>query len=449
MKRIVIVGSGITGVMTAFMINHYDPDCEITLVDAGPEPQGSSKDTILHGHYGATLGHGRDSRHFTGSEGLSFQNPVHTKLLYEMAGPNSEGWQTIPDHELSIRERRWREECVDRYKKHVTPNNNPYDDMYAALNYGGMQAWELLCQLDKNLEQFRLSDDYVYVTFMDRAALQADLTSESHFNPRNDDEKYKVKTLPIETIDEVLPPKLLDTELYHEVLRVPGDTWQIQSVWKYLYHQLSAKPNIKFVWSSPVEKVSQLPTSDAYVWAAGSAYAIPDIYSDHGRVQGVGGWWLSLPNPGFKVPFKISAPQPSGYINLTPSGDLVHISGGFGWVGERPYDEAEVLLETSRLQLLDHLSRFLNMPLAQLEQYEAGCCIRPTTPTGMPDVKSFELSGQKHLMISGAGKAGATEAPFQGLYVAQQLGSHIDLSAVRDGSIIEKGLGLLRSDLEP
>lgn len=456
MSQVIIVGAGITGLTCAYALNFFNPKLSITVIDAGPEPQFDSGEAFLKGHFGATLGHGRDSRHFTGTEGLSFQNPLHTKLLYEIANKQSSGWCTIPEKNLTIREKLWRKECVDRYQKLVTPGHNPYDDMYAVLNYGGLEAWSFLASIDSDLAKFRMSSDYVYVAFEDEQAMRADFESESRLNPFNSDVKSRVSLVEMNVLHDK-PGKVLATDrIYPKLLRVPGASWRIQSVWKHFYSLLLKKSSVTFKWDILVESAKLLPDASVYIWAAGSTHKSPDIYTDHGRVQGIGGWWLSIPNQGFRAPFKISAPQPSGYINFTPDGKLMHISGGFGWVGERGFQESSELLKPTKEHLIKHLSLFLKVPKATLKGYGAGCCIRPTTPTGLPDMRAFSYGGRKHIMISGAGKAGATQSPLLSLYVARSLGLDIDAKLQAYGAkfatsekVIERGLNLLAKGFEP
>jgi|GEM_PF-2260119 len=451
-KPIVIIGAGITGIVTGYLLQKLDPDVELAFYDAGPEPTFPHAGVI--NHYGATLGHSRDARHFTGTEGLSFQNPVHTELLFEMASSDGAGWQAIPEDDLTDRERNWREECLDRYRRHVKPEYNPYDAMYTALNYGGMAGWDLLAALNPELLKFKVSDNGVHVAFGSMQEMQADLKSETTFNPWQ-----ATDTVQIASLESITPraAELLQVQTIHpQLLRVPGQAWKIKSLWQYVYKELSAKPTVRFHWGTPITTLGSLPAAEAYVWAAGSAYVTPDIYVKHGRVQGIGGWWTTLPNPGFTAPFKFSAPQPSGYINFTPVDDVLHISGGFSWVGEREYSEAEQLLQPAKEQFIKALASFLTMPEQQIRQSNFGCCIRPTTPTGLPDIKTHTLNNKPHITISGAGKAGATEAPLLAMHVATELGFGNEISSLVKGhaqafkqEIIQQGLAVLHSGLEP
>ena len=328
--------------------------------------------------------------------------------------------------------------------------------MHAALNYAGMEAWSFLTSLDKKIASFRISSDYVYVAFENKQALQADFESESKLNPFNADTESRISYANTEVLRDNLADVFAIDRIYQKLLRVPGTSWRVQSLWNHFYKVLREKNNVDFKWDSPITKVTSLPNASFYLWTIGSTHTLPDIYRKHSRVQGIGGYWLSMPNPGFKVPFKISAPQPNGYINFTPVDDLLHISGGFGWIGQRDFQEACKLLKSTEDNFLKQISFFLKIPIATLKKYGTGCCIRPSTPTGLPDVKAFSYNGNKNIMISGACKAGATQAPLLALHVARLLELDVDThlqsykeNFAKSGNIIDRGLKLLDKGFEP
>ena len=454
-QKVAIIGTGITGLTCAYVLHLFDPQLQILFIDAGPEPEFISKKTYLKGHFGATLGHSRDARQFTGTEGLSFQNPIHTTLLFKKSSIHSDGWCTLNESNLTAREKKWRQELIDRYKEHFTVIENPYNEMYTALNYGGMEAWSFLSSIDKNLNKFRIRSDHVYVAFERKEELHTDFESESAFNPRNSNPKHRVSFANI----DILTTKSKNARIYNvyqTLLRIPGSAWRMQSLWKYFYHLLKKNQNISFKWNTPISSVKKLPNASTYIWTSGSGHTTPDIYTEHVRVQGIGGVWLTIPNPGFKVAFKISAPQPNGYINLPPDGEFLHISGGFGWVGERKFKESQKLLKTVKAHVIERLSVYLHIPKKKLEGCVSGYCLRPTTPTGMPDIKTLTYGGREHIMISGAGKAGSTESSLLALYIARSLNIAIEkkLQTYKKQSkdsykVIEHGLQLLSRGLEP
>jgi hypothetical protein len=440
-KKVIIIGAGLTGLVTGYVLNKFGNIGSITFVDAAPSPK-ESTDTFFEGHTGATLGHGCDARHFTGTEGLSLQNPVHTKLLFESS--SSGGWCSIEESGLTEREKAWREECIERYKT-ANPSKIPYDDTYTILNYAGMESWNLLRSLDQTLDEFLISPRDIYVAFQTKEAMQNDFESESSFN--------RLKNDNISIVEQgILGAPIHAT--HSELLRVPGSTWRIQSVWKYFYRKLSNEPNVHFEWNRMIEE--ELPDGDAYVWAIGSTHNVPELYRKKSRVQGLGGAWIQIKNPGFKESFKISAPHPSGYINFTPDGEVLSISGGFGWIGERNFQEAEKLLKPVEQKLIEHVSMFLAIPKDELKKHARGFCIRPATPTCLPDIQNFFLNGKQHIMISGGGKAGATQAPLLALHVAQNLGidtgtplTEYARTSPDSAKIVATALQLLKKGLEP
>lgn len=448
----VIIGAGITGLVTAQLLHLCDPKMKLSIFDAGPEPRFRNGSGRLNGHYGATLGHSRDARQFTGTEGLSFQNPVHTRLLFELAGSDTQGMLTIAEDQLTGRERKWREECLLRFERDVTPDNNPYDQMYVALNYGGIAAWNWLVSVMPELAKSRLGDEGVYVALSTPEATQRLFAFEKQLSPFED-------TLPVQRHDPDHLYKGADwtgpERVVEGLVKIPGSSWAIQSLWTTIYKSLSRQANITFRWNSPITERTHLPQGGAYVWAAGIGYDTPDLYRDHGRVQGVGGWWLTIPNPGFRAPFKFVAPQPCGVINLTPSGENLYVSGGFGWVGERPYEEAKRLLEPIREHFIREACSLLGLDPGSINLDEVDCCIRPSTPTGLPDIATHTYDKRLHVTISGAGKAGATQAPLLAMYVAKTLGlgSALDTKLTNinatEKELLTDGLTYLERNLEP
>lgn len=448
----VIIGAGITGLITAQLLHLLDPDMKLSLFDAGPEPRFRNGSGRLNGHYGATLGHSRDARQFTGTEGLSFQNPIHARLLFELAGSDTQGMLTIAEDQLTARERKWREECLLRFTRDVKPEDNPYDRMYTALNYGGMAAWGWLVDVMPELARNRLSDKGIYIALSTLEEVRRTLEFEKNLNPFQN--TYPVKHYTPGHLYK--GPKQSSPEgVVSGLVKVPGSSWAIQSLWTDMYKSLSQQKNIEFNWDSPITKRRDLPPGDAYVWAAGIGYDTPDLYRDHGRVQGVGGWWLTVPNPGYTAPFKFVAPQPCGVINLTPNGKSLYVSGGFGWVGERPYEEAKKFLEPIKEHFMRAASSLLHLNPASINLDEVDYCIRPSTPTGLPDIAMHTYDKRSHITISGAGKAGATQAPLLAMHVAKELGLASALEAKLVGTnrvrkdLLTHGLAYLEQKLEP
>jgi hypothetical protein len=405
-KKITIIGAGIVGIMAAYFIRKLLPDTNVTIIDAGGDPR------IEADLYSTTFGQGRDARQVTISESLSYQNPVHTKALTLGANedPNNPGWRLIDEDKLNESEKKWRKEAIDRYKKIGHTNINEYDLAHTKLNHAGLTLWKFLKKKDKKLEDFCISQDFVYVLFQNKDNFSADLASESSFDPTISE--FNVSTF----------TKNFGLEsIYPKGLRVAGSAWKIKSLGKYLLNELEKDEKVKIVWHQIVKSISDIPLSNSYIWAVGTTHALPDIYKENCAIQGIAGCWITIPNEGFKKPFKISLPQPSGYINCTPIGNEIYISGGFGWTGELSFYEAMQKMDPIKNHLLEQISFIFKIPLKDLQtdkKYQVGICVRPSTPTGLPAVKSVTIKGKQHIFLSGSGKSGSTQAPLLGLYSA-------------------------------
>jgi glycine/D-amino acid oxidase-like deaminating enzyme len=452
-ESVAIVGAGITGLTTASMIKLAAPQADIIVYDAGSEPTIVPGDTgYSPDRGGATLGAGRDARHYTGTEGLSFQNEDYIRLLN--VGAEEGGWRTLPEDQLTANEHAWRAEGSDKFKRNVTARYNPVDSLYAQINYAGMAAWRSWAALDPRIIEHRISpaeDSGIYVAFGSDAELKADFDREQAFYPGRAGQE--VRTEPRQVISPDNPQALANEATTNRVLRVPGTAWRIKSLWNYMYKTLSADGAVQFHWDTPVEDLDTIEAADSVVWATGSAsgYETPDdIYSKPGRVQGLGGWWITLANPGIDVPFKYSAPQPTGYLNITPAGESLHLSGGFGWTGERDYQTAVDLLEPLKTRFAASVGRLLGISSNELlKKYEFGPCIRPATPTGLPDIHTHEAADTRHIILAGAGKAGATQAPLLALHAIQEIFGTAAFKLLTDETaadkkLINQGLGQLQ-----
>lgn len=420
-KNIVIVGSGITGILTAYVITQLKDSVNIHLIDAGPDPL-VEYSREKNNHYGTTLGKSRGVRHLTGTEGLSFQNPIHTELIRKPAAKDRTGWQAIPNNELTIREELWRNELELSYSKLVPPGQNPFDQIYTTLNYAGMLGWKLLKTWAKTFNA-NIQHENIGVVLSTSEELRYEYASETFYNL---DSENSIELKNLSSYHEKASTIFKLENISNQILQVPGSTIDVKKVWSDLYAHLRSKKEVKFSWDSQIINQQDLPDADSYIWTAGVGYATPDIYRASSKVQGVGGCWATINNPGITSPFKFSAPQPSGFLNFTPENNFLHISGGFGWTGERTFPESELLLNSVKTNFLKSIQKILNLSESELTNTAIDFCLRPTTPTGLPDVKWVG----NNLMLSGAGKAGTTQAPILALYAAAEIGLGTELQSL-------------------
>ena len=395
-KSISIIGSGINGLLTAFYISNSDPEISITIYEADSHPANES------GQKGTTLG-SKDARHITGSESICFESSVHHQALRNYPSSIQPGWLLKDESKLSSNELMWR----DKFEKLYTHNKGvtELDYAHAELNYKGLKAWHDLASKYPKIERHFLTQDVVRVYFESRSSLLDDFKMECDFSDRY---------YPIQKVIQSGGLDILNT--YKSHLLVPGMSVQIKSLALELIDILERSPKVNFHWNTVIEDSTRLDT-DAIIWTAGATHQQPLEYKEM-YIQGIVGCWATVKNPGFTKPFKIAAPIPSAYMNLTPDGDTLHISGGFGWVGATTdKSEVEQLAKPVARHLIEQIHKFLDIDVS-IEEIEY--CIRPSTPSGLPLMKTVVKDSKKHIYISGSSKSGTTHAPILSEYVLDQ-----------------------------
>lgn len=192
---------------------------------------------------------------------------------------------------------------------------------------------------------------------------------------------------------------------------------RVKSLALSLIQMLESKPQVSFHWDKIIEDSTSL-NSNVIIWTVGSTHKQPAEYESQ-YIQGIVGCWATIHNPGYTKPFKIAAPVPSAYINLTPDAQSLHVSGGFGWLGSSTEkSEVERLAEPVAHHLIKQIHKFLDVKV-RLSDIEY--CIRPSTPNGLPLMKTENRGNKKHIFISGSSKSGTTHAPILSQYVLDQI----------------------------
>lgn len=412
-ESVSIIGSGIVGLMTATMIRRLLPELVINIYDAGDDPRSSSK--VL----GTTFGQGRDARHFTGSESLSFQNPVHARAMRLAPGENKKwaGWRLIPEKNLTYNERRWRSDSTHRFVAIGHDELNFYDDLHAQFNYAGIAMWTILQKQMKYISNYKISDGPASVYFLTKNNFDDDLNSEIDFLQRFGSRKERVTTIDSSDYNSHFKKLAKKGYIFPKALKLPGSSWRIRSLGLKLLEDLENQ-GVILHWNTEITE-SKNVEGEVVIWTVGTTHKVPDIYKKHSLIQGIAGCWITIPNPGFTKPFKISVPQPTGYINFTPDQDVINISGGFGWVGERSYSEAVKLMEPISDHLKQMVSKHFGVKIKK--DHQIGICIRPSSPTGLPDARTININNQKNVILTGSGKSGSTQAPLLALYAVSQI----------------------------
>ncbi|HSW48439.1 MAG TPA: hypothetical protein VLG67_05165 [Candidatus Saccharimonadales bacterium] len=412
-KTINIVGCGIVGLITAAIIKKSLPDYLINIYEADSHPKDPSEQV------GTTFGKGRDARHFSGTESTPFQNPVYARALRLAPGEHKDwaGWRLIEENKLTKDELRWRRECVQRFVDIGHERLNDYDDLHTQINYAGIAVWGILEKQFPFIKKHKLSEGLIPLVVMSETSFDADLKNQQNFLKIFGAKGKKVSSGSMKKYLNQFSKLVKEGKFYKNTTLVPGSSWRIKSLGLGIISYLE-KEGVVFHWKKEITKSKQLK-GDVTIWTVGTTHTIPDIYKKYSLIQGVAGCWVSIPNNGFSKPFKISFPQPIGQANCTPDGEILHVSAGFGWVGGRPYHEAVKLMEP----VIEIFKQKVNLcfgtnmkDMSVKGRYPIGICIRPASPTGLPDVRTITINNQKNIILTGSAKSGATQSSMLALY---------------------------------
>lgn len=438
-----IVGGGIVGLITAITIKKMLPDVVIDIYDAGADPKNTLDLT------GTTFGKGsRDARQFTGSESLSFQNPVHARALRLAPGEHRgwAGWRLISEEVLSENERRWRSDSANRFVDLGHEDINVYDLLHAELNYAGISSWELLENKLDYIKNYKISTGPVSIFFLSKSNFESDLDSETNFLKKFGSLEQDIRVKKAGDFNESFDEFIGNRILYPKALELPGLAYRIRSLGLKVIEDLEHS-GVRFHWNKRIISESTL-RSDFLIWTAGTTHEMPNIYKKYSLIQGIAGCWVTIPNKGFTKPFKISVEQPSGYINITPDGKVLHISGGFGWIGEKSYDDTWDLMQPIIEHFKKQINKFFRIPIQEMnlgKKFPVSICIRPSSPTGLPDTRVIYIGKSKHIILTGSGKSGSTQAPLLGLYAAFEINSVVVKKYLEKNKDIEKAIKKLKN----
>ncbi|HEY1644929.1 MAG TPA: FAD/NAD(P)-binding protein [Candidatus Saccharimonadales bacterium] len=400
LKNVAIVGAGINGLLTAFLITENYPKFQIDIYDAEKHPSNA------YAHKGVTYG-SRDARHITGSESIGYENSIHKDALRNTPKHEVGGWLLKSETELTPQEKHWREKFEATYIG--LDGLNELDFSHAELNYKGLAAWDELIRKYPFIGRHVLNRDGVDVYFTDETAFNDDLVMETEFCNRY----FKSGTVQAKENEEL-------DGLYSKKLVVPGLSLRVMSLANDLLNRLETNKNVRLHWESSIKKGDKLK-SQIIVWSAGVTHAQPTEYQEQ-EIQGIVGCWVTIPNRGYGRPFKIAAPSPSAYMNFTPDTSQLHISGGFGWTGE--HVDASIIKEIA-IPMAEHFVEQINKYLGtNIKVQEVDYCVRPSTPTGLPLRLTKTSHGKLNIFITGSGKSGTTHAPALSEYVLEQINNY-------------------------
>lgn len=321
MKRLLIVGAGITGLLAALKLcKNY----EIIVIDQGLDPRLSQNPS------GATYS-GLDARHISFTETAPWTSQHRFELI--MKSSLDGGWLCIPQNDLNDFEKEW----IAQFQ--LITNDNKLHTLNTqkviSLNIRGVAEWEKLGVEHDFLKP--ISNETVMPII---CRSKEDLLGEFNFE-----------------------------------------------------HSLDKRTNIF--------KGNKLPKSLSPLNPKLDELGQLGYFTLYGRTYQIKTLCTSLIN----------------YLNLTPVGSALLISGGYGFVGNRPYKKAVKLAQPIMDLMVSEIRKWL--PGVRIK--ENAFCIRPATPSGVSVLEKRYLDKTPIIFAVGHSAGGFTQAPYTAMSIEREI----------------------------
>lgn len=440
-KDVMVLGSGIAGIMTAFAAHRAG--YSVSVVSKSPDPRCGTLDS-----FSSTFG-GEDSRYVTLTEGHPY---LGTSLYVNEMYPDMQdaftksifqgGWLAKSPGEFSITDRSWLEK---RFQANEDQTN--ISDLflaYIAQNYESMQLWEELFQTHETFQSaIDLNDQGILRVYGNETLfLVAKAFHEKH--------QVLLRAFPSDDLAREFSACREACEKGSIVggLVVRGLTFRVQRLVLNIISFLESS-GVKFTFNtnvSALERCSQgkvvgLRTPAGEILSAHhyslhpGAYDFGKLFSGtaaQGKIAGVAGGWIRMPMPtGMQLPVKIhdgkhfvnGMIRPVVDLNLNPVTNndgkkWLLIGGGYLFVGTPPFE----LPDEARNLMIAEIHRVTEMFLGPsyreakrlgLIKNSARICIRSFTPNDAElNVALSTISGGVATLEGGGNTGTTTKAPW-------------------------------------
>jgi glycine/D-amino acid oxidase-like deaminating enzyme len=384
MKHLLIIGAGITGLLTALRLHK---DYKLTIIDSGLDPR-------INNHLGGATYSGLDARHISITETAPWTTESRHKLI--LTESRDGGWLCIPKDDLNDFEKQW----ISEFQK-IASNSDAHKINTSSvidLNRQGILEWE---KLGKEYDFLKPIPDESVMPIICRS--KEDLLDEFNFESSLDN---RVKLHDGIELPQSLSP--LNSRLNNlgklGFFTLYGRSYQIKTICKNLITYLESQ-KVSFKWNEYFSKTD----ADLIIWCSGVTPETSLFLRQFNiLLGGVIGCWVAIDNPGITQACKIYGPEPVNYINVTPIGSKLLMSGGYGFVGSRPYDESIKLAEPIMEAMVSEVKKWL--PDSKIK--EKAFCIRPATPSGIPTLFRNALNKTPIIFAVGHGAGGFTQASY-------------------------------------
>lgn len=446
-----LVGAGIVNLVTAWAL--VENGARVEVVDAGPDPRSHPSWLEL----GATHG-GANARMVSAAEGTCFNlEVVGAEVLRRTAAEG--GWLLVPPEQLEGVERRW----VERFETLPGWRTRLHAEDVHRFNLAGAEGWRALRR--RAPELFRgvgLVPGVLYLA-SDAGALDRAETLQRRLGAL----QRRLGPTEVARAWPSLVPAVASGELAGG-LEIEGFSLALHRLVDRLLEALAAR-GVSLHWGRMarlvrdasgrlcrVEVGGESSRADHVVVSPGAhGEALLEGSRCQGRVQGVLGLWLELPElrPGLGRPLKIHREGHVGETsNVLPvsSADGRRqwlLGAGYGYLGRRPVDPSNPQLPHLYAALEETARRFLPRAWARALAEgtlhgERRACLRPFTDNGLG---LFEVEATRDggllILTTGHNTGGFTQAPAVAEAVVSTLsGEQHPMAALYDPERDESGV---------
>lgn len=435
-NRVLIVGAGVVNLVTAQALQ--EKGYAVHIVDAGPDPRERAEWTA----YGCSHG-GDDARMFTLSEMDNYNDREISSAMNNIfvRDVSDLGWAVQNTKLLSKSEQNW----IREFEQVPVWLAKRYNEDIFVFNRESDPLWRRWIEEDADLFAGSLLREGILRLYSDPAQHEKAVARQNFIGAT----KRVLSPEDIATFHPALAGAVRGGHLAGGV-EVVGFTVNIHKFVAGLLDRLASGGAV-FEWNVQAQalefdglgRVTGIRFPDG-TREAGNYVISPGAYGDallagtrsHGRIHGVLGAWLRLPNvePELRHSLKLAR---KGHItedaNVTVATDatgqpIMIIGSGYGHTGVDPRNIDEHLLTSIYMGLVDTAEKYF--PEAYEVAREAGSmegslkyCVRPWTSTGLGIFETIPAAGQGKCVITGGHNTGGfTQAPAVAQAVSAALG---------------------------
>ncbi|CAF1003407.1 unnamed protein product [Didymodactylos carnosus] len=413
-ESITVIGAGIAGLVAALFLSVAG--YRVTVIDRHDKPMLGKDLDVYNG--GTTMG-GCDARHASVTEAVAAPTRIRSLRLM----PMKKGWKMLD--KMSVDEQMWAKkfEAMSAFPAMYSI----FSDLVTSVNRVAIDLWEDLFERIPELAENAIRSRRIVRLCTSELAVSNTLKFQRKVHRKNDE----VVRLSEEQMVARFPH--LNRSHLAGGIEVEGFTINVKQLGDNLINYLEKKQQVTFRWASEVASLQDTAVtlytgekiiSDRILLATGVSG--DDLLKGSPitkQVQGVIGYWLTLPNINMITEgFKIHEEDPVAVMNVTMSVDnkTLIISGGFGFVGNQRimktsrYTEMAVLVA---LAVKKYFPTEFEKATESNKKLRVTYCVRPMSADGMPLIDWTTANSAKTMYVGGTSGGGFVQASILSLFV--------------------------------